>query len=135
RLRTSSPGPGARRARLSVFRRPALRPCVEVLEDRCVPAGGIDTTFGTVGKQITAFLGPTDAQIANAVAVQADGKIVTAGVFQYNAVAANSSFLVARYNHDGSPDTTFGNLGKVTVKFGAASSDTATGVALQTNGK
>jgi uncharacterized delta-60 repeat protein len=125
------PRPAARAAR----RRPSTRLLVEPLENRCVPAGGIDTTFGTVGKQITAFLGPTDAQVANAVAVQADGKIVTAGVFQYNALAANSSFLVARYNHDGSPDTTFGNLGKVTVKFGAASSDTATGVALQANGK
>ena len=89
-----------------------------------VSTGWLDRTFGGDGKVLTNVGGDDTGE---AVAVQADGKIVTAGVFQYNALAVNSSFLVARYNNDGSLDTSFGNAGKVTVKFGAASSDTATG--------
>ena len=57
--------------------------------------GSLDTAFGIGGKVITDF-GGTD--IATGVAVLADGKIVVSGT-------NNGDFALARYNSDGSLDT------------------------------
>ncbi|MER7466539.1 calcium-binding protein [Streptomyces sp. NPDC097981] len=92
--------------------------------------GSLDTTFGTGGKVTTDF-GGTDA--AFGVVVQPNGKIVTAGYSDAGGTA--SDFALARYNTDGSLDTTFGTGGKVTTDFGTGRNDVANGVALQTNGK
>ncbi len=71
--------------------------------------GTLDSTFNTTGMVTTDF-GSTD--IGWAVAIQTDGKIVVAG-------ESNNNFALARYNSDGSLDTTsFGTLGKVTTDFG-----------------
>jgi uncharacterized delta-60 repeat protein len=56
--------------------------------------GSLDPTFGAGGKLTTDFGG---FDRANAVALQTDGKIVTAGV-------GNERFGLARYNPDGSLD-------------------------------
>lgn len=69
---------------------------------------------------------------ANAVALQTDGKIVVAG---HSASGDFSSgfdydFAVARYNADGSLDTTFDTDGKVTTDFGT-DYDAARAVAIQ----
>ncbi|MBA2434942.1 MAG: hypothetical protein H0V54_07660, partial [Chthoniobacterales bacterium] len=92
--------------------------------------GSLDTTFGTGGKVTTAFGSSIDR--AHAVAVQPDGKIVAAG----RAVIGGGSFdfALARYNTDGSLDTTFGTGGKVTTACGS-SNDEAFAVALQPDGK
>jgi len=95
--------------------------------------GALDTTFGpstSPGKVLTDFAGSSD--IAYAVAVQPDGKIVVAG----NTIVAGSGldFAVARYNADGSLDTTFGQGGKLTTAF-SADSDTAYALLLQPDGK
>jgi uncharacterized delta-60 repeat protein len=76
--------------------------------------GSLDTTFGgrRAGKVVTDFnntgLGRDRGM---AMAVQADGKIVLAGITHpANAPTSYSiAFGVARYNPDGSPDTTFGS--------------------------
>ena len=47
--------------------------------------------------------------------VQADGKIVTAGAV----FGSPNHFALARYNSDGSLDTSFGTGGKVVTDFGA----------------
>jgi uncharacterized delta-60 repeat protein len=110
------------------FRR-RCRPNLFALEGREVPAvvGGLDPSFGTGGKVTTDF-GATDT--ATGVAVQTDGKIVVAGSFD----AGSSDFAVARYNPDGTLDTTFGGGdGKATITFGGK--DFATAVALQADGK
>ncbi|MFG2985674.1 calcium-binding protein [Streptomyces sp. NPDC048258] len=86
--------------------------------------GSLDTTFDTDGKVTTDFAGGNDR--ANGVVVQADGKIVAAG-------GAGFDFGLARYNTDGSLDTTFGTGGKVITGFFAG--DEAFGVALQADGK
>src|SRR5206468_12907419 len=70
--------------------------------------GTLDTTFGTGGAAVLAL---PDAQQANAVAIQKDGKIVVAG---YSESMNDKSFLVARFNTDGSLDTGFGGTGFVT---------------------
>src|SRR5687768_8077944 len=69
--------------------------------------GSLDPTFGTGGKVMTDF-GSTDEGLA--VALQSDGKIVVVGK-SYD--GSNFDFALARYNSDGSLDTTFGTNGRV----------------------
>jgi uncharacterized delta-60 repeat protein len=68
------------------------------------PDGTLDATFGSGGTVVTAL--PTTNEFARAVTIQPDGKLVVAGV-QDNAFGAGQ-FMVARYNPDGSQDTSFG---------------------------
>ena len=87
--------------------------------------GDLDTSFGTGGKVTTGF--SLGNGMAYSVAIQADGKIVAAGI-------AGSDFALARYNSDGSLDTSFGTGGKVTTDFGPLGSG-ASSVAIQADGK
>lgn len=94
------------------------------------PSPGVfDTTFSDDGKQTIDF--GTSGDVARAVAIQADGKIVDAG---YSYFLSAYVFAVARYNSDGSLDTTFSGDGKETTDVGPAS-DYAFAVAIQTDGK
>ncbi len=93
------------------------------------PDGSLDATFDGDGKLTTDFSGGTD--IAFDVALQADGKILVAGEAT---VASNVDFGLARYNADGSLDTTFSGDGKLTTDF-SAGYDHASGLALQSDGK
>jgi uncharacterized delta-60 repeat protein len=73
--------------------------------------GSLDATFGTGGKVVTAIDRAAGYnEVANAMAIQNDGKIVVTGTAQ-NASNTNTDFLIARYNTDLSPDTTFGTAG------------------------
>src|SRR5262245_49553369 len=92
-------------------------------------AGDLDTSFGTGGKVTTDFAGSFD--VAHAVTLQPDGKIVAAGEAF---VSVREDFALARYNMDGSLDTSFGAGGKVTTDF-AGDFDAALAVALQPDGK
>jgi uncharacterized delta-60 repeat protein len=91
---------------------------------------GLDTSFGSEGKATTDFgIGDDYAQ---AMAVQSDGKIIVAG---YAASNINGyTFALARYNTDGSLDTTFDSDGKCTTAITARNSR-ATSVAIQSDGK
>ena len=91
--------------------------------------GTLDPDFDGDGKVITEFFGE-NVETANGVAIQDNNKIVIAGeVFS----SADSSFALARYNPNGSLDSTFGVDGKVTTDFGDPA--TASDVALQADGK
>ncbi|HEX8499370.1 MAG TPA: discoidin domain-containing protein [Pyrinomonadaceae bacterium] len=103
------------------------------------PDGSLDQTFGAGGLVVTDFFGGGDT--AYGVALQPDGKIVAAGqAFRPN--STGSDFAAARYNPDGSPDTTFGDAaeggaarrGRVATDF-AAWNDIGRGLALQADGK
>src|SRR6266404_8672109 len=103
-----------------------------LLASLCQPAlvrasdGNFDPGFGAGGTVTTDFLRGGEDH-AYAIAIQTDEKIVVAG--------GNSGyFAVARYNPDGSLDSSFGNGGKVVTAFGTRSS-TANAVSLQSNGK
>ena len=74
--------------------------------------GDLDTTFGTGGKVFTQF-SPHGPQPAADIAAQPDGKIVVAS----GALATylEGGMNVARYNSDGTLDTTFGSGGKITT--------------------
>ncbi len=91
--------------------------------------GTLDTSFNNTGKVITAF--GSAADVANAVAIQSDGKIVAAG---FSLIGTSNNFALARYNPDGSLDTTFNGTGKVTTPVGTVN-DTAASVAIQADGK
>ncbi len=91
--------------------------------------GSIDTSFGIEGKVTTDFQGDNDC--AQAVAIQADGKVVAAG-YSRSAIS-NDAFAVARYNSDGSLDATFGIGGKVITPVIESSEGEA--VIIQPDGK
>jgi len=88
--------------------------------------GSLDTSFGGDGRITTNFTSSMD--IATALALQADGKIVAVGE------ANDLKFAVARYNVDGSLDPGFGGDGRVTTNF-TRHLDFAWDVAVQTDGK
>ena len=75
---------------------------------RYLPDGALDTSFGVGGKVVTAFGSITD-QVAYAVALQSDGKIVVAGGRTWWPVVG----VVARYSVGGTLDTAFGNGGSI----------------------
>lgn len=91
--------------------------------------GSPDATFGGDGKITTDFGGP-----AHSVAIQGDGKIVAAGIAGTNFTGNFRDFALARYNSDGSLDDSFGGDGKVTTDF-AGSHDSVTALAIQSDGR
>jgi uncharacterized delta-60 repeat protein len=93
-------------------------------------SGDLDTAFGGDGKVTTNFTKGFDG--ASAVAIQANGKVVVAGGTGATGLAGN--FALARYNANGTLDTTFSGNGRVTTSF-TAGKDVASGVAIQTDGK
>src|SRR5207249_2624371 len=90
--------------------------------------GTLDATFGTGGK-VTTAIGTRD-DVASAVAVQADGKLVAAGD---TGDGGNNYFALARYNGNGTLDATFGTGGKVTTAIGTL--DYAYALAVRPDGK
>jgi uncharacterized delta-60 repeat protein len=90
--------------------------------------GSLDPTFGGDGKVTTSFTARS-SDLANAVAVQADGKIVAAGT-TFRDIDGLQKFALARYNPDGTLDSTFGVAGKVTTSFGKRTYDVASAVAI-----
>ncbi len=94
-------------------------------------AGDLDPSFGVGGKVTTDFFGSLD--VADAMAIQADGKIVAAGVASTGS-SGNFDFALARYNVDGSLDPSFGSAGKVTTQFPGNMAQ-AFSVAIQLDGK
>jgi uncharacterized delta-60 repeat protein len=93
------------------------------------PAGSLDTSFATQGIANTAI--GTGEDYAQAMAVQADGRIVVAGSTATN---QGTDIALVRYQRDGALDTTFGNGGKVVTSVGSGS-DEAYAIALQADGK
>ena len=102
---------------------------------RYTPGGKLDPSFGSGGKVLTDLGLWSDAR---AVAIQADGKLVVAGVGRL------SDFAVARYAADGKLDPSFGSGGKVVTNFGfigdcavdcSESEEGANAVAIQADGK
>lgn len=93
--------------------------------------GTLDTTFGNGGKVVTDIL--HQGNVARAMVLQADGKIVLGGEALVNSSTSGVDFALARYTTNGTLDTTFGSGGTVTtaLKTGAGS-DVVRGLALQT---
>src|SRR5262249_49582815 len=79
--------------------------------------GSLDASFGNGGKvMISIRPGVSTDDAAHAIAIQSDGKIVVAG-FTFDP-SFGRIFAVARYNANGSLDTSFGTGGSVTSTVG-----------------
>jgi uncharacterized delta-60 repeat protein len=77
--------------------------------------GDLDPSFGNGGRVMTDLAHSTD--IANAVAIQDDGKLVVVGTTYKDNDYSDEDFAVARYNPDGTLDPSFGNHGRVRTDF------------------
>jgi len=93
--------------------------------------GSLDSSFSDDGKVTTDIGGGWDE--ARSVAIQNDGKIVTAG-FSWNSSSNKYNFAIVRYNSDGSLDSSFDGDGIVTTSIGS-SYDQARSVTIQNDGK
>ena len=93
--------------------------------------GVLDPTFGTGGKVNTDISAASTDEVY-AITVQSDGKILVSG---YANMAGGNNFAVVRYEANGTLDTTFNTTGKVTTDIGTNSSDFATAMSLQSDGK
>ncbi|MGW8764256.1 calcium-binding protein [Streptomyces sp. NPDC055815] len=94
------------------------------------PNGTLDTSFGGDGIVTTDFGANEEGR---GVALQPDGKIVAVGAS--TDIAANSFFAAARYNADGSLDTTFGEGGRVLTDVDVDQIEIAEVVAVQSDDK
>jgi uncharacterized delta-60 repeat protein len=89
--------------------------------------------FNATGKVLTDVLGEDD--VAFAVAIQSDGKIVAAG-HSFFSTAFSEGFTLVRYTPDGTLDITFNATGKVVTDFsGSGREDVAYALAIQSDGK
>lgn len=86
--------------------------------------GSLDSTFDNDGK-VTTLFGVHSA--GHSLAIQSDGKIVVAGT-------SDGSMALARYNLNGSLDSTFNNDGKVMTTI-AGGDLSGNGLAIQPDGK
>jgi uncharacterized delta-60 repeat protein len=94
--------------------------------------GSLDPSFGSGGKVTTDFIGGRD--FGSAIAIQPDARIVVGGFAYKQFDFINSDFALARYNPNGSLDTSFGSGGKVTTDF-FGDTDLLSDIVLQDNGK
>lgn len=91
--------------------------------------GDLDAELGSDGKVLTAF--GTGDDRGNALAIQADGKLVVLGIAT---VGDYSDLALARYNSDGSLDLGFGVDGLVTTSVGTYN-DEGRALVIQPDGK
>jgi uncharacterized delta-60 repeat protein len=92
--------------------------------------GTPDASFGSAGVAIVGGTPGVFEPSVRALALQPDGRILVAGLD-----IDHPSFLVARFNGDGSPDTSFGVNGVATTVFFANRLEEADAIALQSDGK
>ncbi len=117
--------------------RPAFRPALEAMEDRCLmSAGALDPTFGSGG--VATPPASTDHGVAVAMAVYPNSQATTAG----DVVAAGYvwkgnpwTFGVARFTSSGQADATFGVKGEVTTTFRSYPYSEVWAVMIQGDGK
>ena len=91
--------------------------------------GTLDFSFGNEG--IVTSVITEGFNMARAIAVQPDGKIIAAG---HTGFSPNYDVAVVRYNEDGSNDNTFGTNGMVSISA-TTTSDYVLDMVLQPDGK
>ena len=103
-----------------------------LLPQLCLAAAGdLDPAFGNNGKVITHF--SSGYAVIYGMAFQPDGKIVTVGATETGGLSGRD-FALARYNPDGSLDSSFDNDGLVVTDFGGRD-EAAASVVIQADGK
>ena len=102
---------------------------------RLLPDGTLDTSFGIGGRTTIVFdLAANGQDLALGLAEQSNGRLVVAGA-AVNPTTSGILAVAARLMPNGTPDASFGTLGKKTYDFGltAPSGQLFNGVALQDN--
>lgn len=94
--------------------------------------GSLDTSFDTDGIVVASI--NTGDDLATALLIQPDGKIVVGGTTTTTHLGSVRSYGVARFNSDGAFDTSFDSDGKVLTSV-IANTDRLTSMALQSDGK
>jgi uncharacterized delta-60 repeat protein len=101
---------------------------------RLNPDGSLDTSFGN-GGQVFATLFGRSASLED-LALQPDGKIVVGGYVDLGTLTEyNSDFWLARFNKNGTLDTSFGTGGFVTTDLFSGSAETLSAIAVQPDGR
>jgi len=100
--------------------------------------GSLDTSFGGGTGQVVTPMGGIYQNglpygVINGLAIQSDGKILGVGMAA-NSTGSRTDVFLARWNSDGTLDTSFGTGGKVET-FLSAKGSFAAGVVLQKDGK
>jgi uncharacterized delta-60 repeat protein len=95
--------------------------------------GNLDTTFGTKGKVVTSISAPNGLEI-DALVIQPDGKLLVAGWEGTGGYYWENAAVLARYNPNGTLDSSFGNGGVVATTLGAVGANFYA-VALQSDGR
>ncbi len=91
--------------------------------------GSLNSAFGGDGRVTTDFSGGADD-----VTIDSQGRILASG-YTHNGDFDRSAFALARYNPNGSLDPSFGTAGKVTTDFAADTTDEASSVAIDSQGR
>jgi uncharacterized delta-60 repeat protein len=105
---------------------------------RFLPTGKLDTTFGSGGQASAGFVGGEGLQ---GIALQPDGKIIWVGSQNTPGFTpfGTFEFAVARFNANGTLDTSFGSGGQASVEFFAppmqGAQEFARAVLVQPDGK
>ena len=94
--------------------------------------GCLDPTFAGAGYKFDGFGGGTD--LAQKMAVQPDGKIVVVGYTSQRPSSTDFKIIIARYNIDGTLDTSFNGGGKLVVAS-VFVAEQASSVKIQPDGK
>src|SRR5271155_67956 len=94
-------------------------------------AGTLDSTFGTNGIVYNTINGDT-INGGDALTIQNDGKILVCGSTVKNGIIQNA---VARYNTDGSLDTSFNKTGYVVTVIDSPADAELISTVIQSNGK
>ena len=98
---------------------------------RYTTAGVPDSSFGTDGA-ITTTIGTGSDEMAYDIALQSDGKILLCG---YSSSPSDYYGFIARYNTNGSLDSSFGANGVVTQTIATYTDIEYYGMSLQANGR
>jgi uncharacterized delta-60 repeat protein len=132
RFRTAVVSPAPARPSATSARRARGPAPIECLEPRTLLAASLlDPSFGGGDGLASAdFRGGDDEAVK--VVVLADGKLLVAGTA--TSAANGRDIAVARFNPDGTPDTTFGTGGKTTTDFHKLD-DSAANLALLPDGR
>jgi uncharacterized delta-60 repeat protein len=102
--------------------------------------GGLDSSFnfqsasGFGYATLAAALGSSDSFSVNASALQPDGKIVVTG-YETPFASYIQNLFVARFNQDGTKDSTFGTAGSGLYLYTGTGNSVGTGIAVQADGR
>jgi uncharacterized delta-60 repeat protein len=97
--------------------------------------GELDSRFGTGGIVYTPITDSAFYLGTLTMRVQPDGKVVVGGRIYDDDADNDASFFIARYNPNGTLDTSFGADGKVVGPYYSGAAMVANAIALQADGK